>query len=233
MKLPVRQLCLTLLLGLGLVTTPCLSQELPAPTDLEVVRDGNLFKGRWNAVKGASYYEVWVNSFGRWSFNPKKLETSPFTSSFELPVSDERAVFKVRAMDAEGKPGKYSADVPATRFAKKDKVKTTSTTNQSKGKDASFDPKAPPPDRPTSLFAIWVEPSVIKLVWRGPKEAKSYSVEELVEGKWKSIPFIEFPKVNNALIKKHPSPGPYKFRVRSVGANGRASEPSRPTTAKR
>jgi hypothetical protein len=220
-----------MLLALSLTLTSS-AQDLPAPTDFVVERVGDNFEGRWKAVEGASYYEVWVEKFGRWSFNRKDLETSPFTSSFELRVADERSQFKVRAVDASGRAGKYSAEVRAKVRPIEPQTDPKSATNKPESRDR-FDPTAPPPDPPTSLFTVWSDNDTIKLVWRGVKGAKNYSVEEFIEEKWVSIPSIEFPKPNTAIIKKHPTPGPYKFRIRSVGTNGRASEPSRPTTAKR
>lgn len=211
------------------------AQELEAPGDLKVVRKGDFFRGRWSPVRGSAYYEVWVEKFGRWSFNKKNLATTPFTSSFELPVEDERARFRVRAVDSSGNPGAFSAEVRAVRAVETpDEEKSTSSSTYREGGKSTdtFDPKAPPPEPPTSLFALWTDKDTIKLVWSGPKNAVKYSVEEYRDGQWISIPLIEFPKKNNAVIKNHPTPGPYKFRVRSVGSNGRASKPSRSTTAK-
>ena len=198
-------------------------------------RDGEIYRGRWEAVPGASYYEVWVKNFGRWTFDPNELQTSPFTSSFELRVMDDRARFKVRAVDSKGTGGIYSDEVaPVRKAADNSEDETRSNAPSTTGSGGTdFDPKAPPPEPPTGLFTIWVEQDVIKLVWQDSKGAKNYAVEEYVDGKWTSPARIEFPRENTAMIKGHPAPGPYQFRVRAVGKNGRASEPSRPTTAKR
>lgn len=221
-----------LLLLLALGTALC--EPLPAPQELIVERDGRMFRGRWQAVKGASFYEVWINSYGGWSFNSKKLETSPFTSSFEIPVSDERSLFKVRAVDSSGIKGEFSADSRAVlKKTSTESTTKTSPTRNGSGTKTTFDPKAPPPKPPTGLFCLWTDSTTLKVVWRGVSGAKRYSLEEYRDGKWTSVPLVEFPKPNNALLKNYPTPGPYRFRVRSVGANGRASEPSRPTTAKR
>jgi len=213
------------------------SQPLSAPTGLTVESDGETFRGHWTPVKGASYYEVWIEKFGRWSFNEKEFETSPFTSSFEIRVADERSRFKVRAMSADGESGAFSAVVKArlVQPAPPENVGMTTSPSdkESKATPDAFDAKAPPPDPPTSLFTLWTDNSVIKLIWREAKGAKNYAVEELIDDEWVSIPSIEFPTPNTAIIKNHPTPGPYKFRVRSVGFNGRASEPSRATTARR
>ena len=210
-------------------------ETLPAPTNLAVKRHDRLFKGRWDAVKGASYYEVWVNAFGRWSFDPKKLATSPFTSSFEIPVTDERALFKVRAVDSSGIKGEFSTDIKATVAPIEPEETNVGSTNSTSGirRADKFDPKAPPPDAPTGLFSLWTDNTTLKLVWREVKGAEKYAVEEYREDRWQSIPLLEFPKPNNAILKNYPTPGPYRFRVRAIGSNGRASEPSRPTTASR
>ncbi|HIB69427.1 MAG TPA: hypothetical protein EYO33_31185 [Phycisphaerales bacterium] len=235
----IRQLSASLLLtGLLLpgLSTAGSSETLPSPTNLSVERHDRTFKGRWDAVKGASYYEVWVNAFGRWSFDPKKLPTSPFTSSFEIPVTDERSVFKVRAVDSSGIKGDFSADVKATVAAPEttetEALSSSSNTTNGRGPD-KFDPKAPPPEAPTGLFSLWTDNTTLKLVWREVKGAEKYAVEEYRDERWQSIPLLEFPKPNNAILKNYPTPGPYRFRVRAIGSNGRASEPSRPTTASR
>lgn len=219
-----------LLLALPVVA----DQDLAAPTGLVVERDGEMYRGRWNAVSGASYYEVWVKNFGRWTFNPKTLETSPFTSSFSLRVEDDRARFKVRAVDSEGVPGDYSSEIaPVLKTAEGSGKNGKDPKTGSGRKSSDFDPEAPPPEPPTGLFTVWTEQDVIRLVWQTSKGAKNYAVEEYRDGKWTSPPKIKFPKKNTAVIENHPAPGPYQFRVRAVGKNGRASEPSRPTTAKR
>jgi hypothetical protein len=220
-------------LPLFLLSLPVLADGLAAPDELIVERDGDMYKGRWQAVPGASYYEVWVKNFGRWTFNPNTLATSPFTSSFEIRVEDERARFKVRAVDTEKVAGEYSAEtVPVKKAAKKAEPEERES-RLTGGKVDRFDPDAPPPAPPTGLFTVWTEPDVIKLVWQDSKGAKNYAVEEYSDGKWTSPARIEFPRKNAAIIKNHPAPGPYKFRIRAVGNNGRASEPSRTTTAQR
>lgn len=219
-----------------LAVAPTAAQEgsLSAPSALVVEREGDMFHGRWEAVPGASYYEVWVKNFGRWTYDSNEMQHSPFTSSFELRVMDERARFKVRAVDSEGTKGAYSDEVaPLWKKADSSDSKERATTSTRSSGTSEFDPKAPPPEPPTGLFTIWVEPEVIKLVWQESKGAKNYAVEEFRDGSWTSPPSIEFSSDNTALIKGHPAPGPYKFRVRAVGRNGRASEPSWPTTAKR
>lgn len=225
-------LCALLCLSLS---TLAQSQILAAPKALVVERDESFFYGRWSSVPGASHYEVWVKSYGRWSFNEKELETSPLTSSFQLPISDERALFKVRAVSPTGIPGEYSEEVLARRKQSQESPGASGSESDNSGSASTpdFDPKAAPPEPPTGLFALWIDNNTVKLVWQGSVGAKNYSVEEYKEDKWISIPLIDFPKPNTALIKSHPTPGPYRFRVRAVGKNGRASEPSRTTTVER
>lgn len=226
-----------ILLGLAVLLFSPLSaaaEPLAAPEDLVVEREELFFEGRWTPVAGASRYEVWVNRFGRWSFNPKDDDTSPLTSSFKLPVTDERALFRVRAVNAQGEPGEFSDEAAPVRKKKTGRTDSSLSSGTVVAPPVSdFDPKAPAPEAPTGLFAIWSEPSTIKLVWHESAGAKNYSVEEFKDDRWTAIATIEFPKPSTAIIKNHPAPGPYRFRVRAVGKNGRASEPSRPTTALR
>lgn len=210
------------------------AEGLPAPTNLLVKQVDDRFAGRWDAVEGASYYQVWVKAFGRWSFHEKTLETSPFTSSFELKTEDERSLFKVRAVGPNGTVGAFSEEVPAVQQQSVAPEVLNHEQSASEGSEqGAFDPKATAPEPPTSLFAVWIEQGVIKLVWQVSVGAKNYAVEELMGPKWTSVSRIEFPKSNTALISGHPAPGPYRFRVRAVGKNGRASEPSRSTTIQR
>lgn len=226
----------TLVLGLALVAL-CfgygLAETLPAPQNLKVELRKDTVKGRWDPIKGASYYEVWTQAFGKWRYDEKGLASSPFTSSFELPLSDGRTRYKVRAVGPDGEKSGFSNEAIAAEL-KPENTSTSKKPDYSKsGKTPGFDPKAPPPEPPTSLFAVWNGARDIRLVWQGAENAKKFTVEEFKDGKWISVARIKFPKKNTALISNHPMPGPYKFRVRAVGKNGRASRPSRPTTAKR
>lgn len=221
---------LWLLLGLSIMVSPLWAQPLPAPENLSVTYDGSVFRGRWSAVPEASYYEVWVRLYGNWKFSEKDHNASPFTSSFEIPGSDDRAVFKVRAVTAGGEKGRFSDETQASR----EEVSTgpTRPVGVTGGHDG-FDPNAPAPQAPTSLFAIWGDPREIRLVWQATEGAVRYTVEELKDGAWVSVTNVEYLKSTTAVLKGKPMPGPYQFRVRAIGRNGRASEPSRPTTAKR
>ncbi|MCA9797442.1 MAG: fibronectin type III domain-containing protein, partial [Candidatus Eremiobacteraeota bacterium] len=96
------------------------------------------------------------------------------------------------------------------------------------------DPKAPAPDAPTGLFAFFTSQDEIKLTWRAVRLADRYYVEEELEGKWEPVkPEVQVRSSNEVLIKEHPTPGPYRFRVRAVGKNGKSSSPSFPVTARR
>lgn len=209
---------------------PVFCQELGVPQNFKVEMTRESASGRWDAVSGASYYEVWTEAFGRWRFDEKNLDSSPLTSSFQLPTSDRSMKFKVRAVGPNGEKGEFSAEVVAEQADSK----TTASKKYASGQNkVSFDLDAPAPKTPTSLFAVWNKARVIRLVWKGDPKAARYSVEEQRDGKWISVSRIKFPKKNTALIEGHPMPGPYKFRVRAVGKNGKASKPSRSTTAKR
>lgn len=220
-----------LLAGIVLLWSAAWAEPLPAPQGFSVTNDGHVFRGRWEAVPGASYYEVWTRQYGNWRFNEKDPETSPFTSSFELPGSDDRFRFKVRAVSGDGERGEFSDEAQAVLEISKP-VSKPGSTGVAGGGDG-FDLEAPPPPPPSSLFAVWTEPREIRLVWQSTEKADHYIIEELRDGKWLSVVGAEFPKPTTAILKDKPAPGPYQFRVRAVGRNGRASEPSRPTTAKR
>ena len=214
---------------------PALAQTLPAPEDFRVTMADGKFSGRWKPVRGATHYEIWTKSFGGWRFDEKSFQMSPLTSSFELRVDNDRTRFKVRAVSSGGEKGKFSRAVSATRNSAEspDSAGGKSTRSYQKKQGPNIDLEAAAPGPPTGMLAVWSDPRVIRLVWQAPKEATKFSVEEFVNGKWVSVRELTFPKRTTALIKNHPMPGPYKFRVRSVGANGRASKPGRPTTARR
>lgn len=216
-------------LSLGLVW----AQPLETPTNLTVKLGGDSAQGSWDAVKGASYYEVWTQTFGKWTYDEKDLASSPLTSSFKLDVQDRRTLFKVRAVGPDGEKSEFSDEVVGSETVKETAEDTEDTDYSQPSGGSEFDPKAPPPEPPTSLFAVWNEARVIRLVWQGGSKAVKFTVEEEVEGEWVSVHEISFPKKNTALIEGRPMPGPYKFRVRAIGKNGRASEPSRATTARR
>jgi hypothetical protein len=227
---PLKQLLLAGLLMVALVSA-ALAEPLPAPRDLTVINQNGLFQGRWQAVPGASHYEVWTRLYGNWKFNEKDFNATPFTSSFELPGNDDRMTFKVRAVSPNGQKGAFSEEVRATMSAEPEPISQDSGTRQ--GVPDDFDPQAAPPAAPSSLFAVWSEPREIRLVWQASEKAARYTVEEFKDGKWVGVIDLEFVKETTAIIKDKPMPGPYQFRVRAIGRNGRASEPSRATTAKR
>ncbi len=219
------------LLCWGALATAVIAQPLVPPTNLSVTVDGSVYRGRWDAVPGASYYEVWMRLYGNWKHNEKDPDASPFTSSFEIPGSDDRATFKIRAVAPDGAKGAFSEEAQATEA-----VLPRPGANPSTGPgrvDDGFDPEAPPPSPPNSLFAVWADPREIRLVWQASEKATRYTIEEFRDEKWVSVTKVEFVKDTTAVLKDRPMPGPYQFRVRAIGRNGRASEPSRPTTAKR
>lgn len=226
-----------LLLLLASIANPVSSQPLPAPEDLEVSFDGEVFRGRWSPVSGASSYQVWTRLHGGWRFDEREFWSAPFTSSFELPGSDDRILFKVRAVSPDGTFGEFSAEsTPIER----DREEHSDLRRHSPSRDASsstaagdFDPDAPPPEPPGGLFAVWDEGGTVRLVWTESPGAVKYAVEEQIDERWTAPVQIAFPRKNTALIENRPTPGPYTFRVRAVGKNGRASTPSRPTTLSR
>lgn len=220
--------------GIIFVSVPGLCDEMAGPTSFTVTNDGSTFRGRWDPVKGASYYEVWTQQFGGWRHDEKDFAQSPFTSSFELPGDDDRTKFRVRAVFPDQSKGEFSDTATAQPVASEASGPASTTkTGRAPSGSSDFDPEAPPPEPPSSLFAVWNDPREIRLVWQASKGAVRYSVEEMVDDTWVSVQGIEFPKDTSATIKDRPMPGPYQFRIRAVGRNGRASEPSRATSAKR
>ena len=227
----MRRLRFRPLLLLLLLTAAAHAEPLAAPQNFSVSTDGSMFRGRWDAVEGASYYEVWTKLYGKWRFSEKEHEYSPFTSSFEVPGGDDRMMFRVRAVSADGRQGDFSQEQQATPVSVTP-TQTSSTSASSKGASDGFDPEAPAPEAPSSLFAVWTDPREIRLVWQATDKAVKYTVEEFKDGKWSGVLDVEYSKDTTAVLKNRPQPGPYQFRVRAIGRNGRSSEPSRPTTAK-
>ncbi len=223
--------CVQIALAVVLLVSPGWSESLEIPEELSVSHDGSTFRGRWQAVKGASHYEVWTKLYGNWRFDSKEPEMSPFTSSFEVRGSDDRMWFKVRAISGSGKVGPFSDEVQAIPTVVGASPQRPVLTDPSDKRD-DFDPETPAPEPPSSLFTVWTDPREIRLVWQASPKAIRYTVEELKDGKWVSLPKVDYPKPTTAVIKDKPQPGPYQFRVRAVGRNGRTSEPSRPTTAR-
>lgn len=219
------------------LASPVLGQAsaLDAPKNFSVKVVEGRFHGKWSPVPGATHYEVWTKGFGGWRYDDKEYQTSPLTSSFELTVDNDRTQFKIRAVDAGGQKSDFSPVVSAETSSKvqaNDEAEENSP-DDSERSESGIDIDAPAPGPPTSMLAVWADSRVIQLVWQAPEQAVKFSIEELIDGEWVSVRRVTFPKRTTALIEGHPMPGPYKFRIRSVGANGRASQPSRPTTARR
>jgi hypothetical protein len=83
-------------------------------------------------------------------------------------------------------------------------------------------------------MAVFSENDRVQLSWRKVPGAASYQIEEEVEGKW--VPaenVVGEPASNKVVVLDRPLPGPWRFRVISVGSNGKRSEPSWPATAHR
>ncbi len=231
---------LVLLLAL---TLPVFAQ-LPAPTNLRATLptgvDGiTRVDLRWDPVPGATGYEVLQFRGKDWWFDEEDPNRTPFTSSTTITglTEDSPYEFVVRAVGAQGVKSPNSATV-GIRTASKSAVVAAATnpkppTTQSTPKPR-VDVSAPAPDEPTGLFAVFSENDRVQLSWRKAAGAASYQIEEEVEGKW--IPakdIVGAPESNSVVILNHPLPGPWRFRVISVGGNGKRSEPSWPATAHR
>lgn len=227
--------CAALLLLVTLGSVALSAEPLSTPEGLHVTFDGEMFRGRWTPVPGASGYQVWTRLHGGWRFDEREFWSVPFTSSFELPGDDDRIRFRVRAVAPDGSLSEFSRDVaPVRETPEEARAESSSGRATSAGRGGGdFDPDAPPPEVPTGLFAVWEEGRTVRLVWSESPDAVKYAVEEQIDGRWTAPAQISFPRKTTALIEDRPMPGPYVFRVRAVGKNGRASQPSRPTTLSR
>lgn len=78
-------------------------------------------------------------------------------------------------------------------------------------------PKGPPPPAPEGLLGFFGSDDTIRLSWRPIRDASGYVVEEEKNGRW--IAPEEGVIIENRAsltLKRHPSPGPYYFRVYAV-----------------
>lgn len=211
-----------------------LAEPLGAPTHVQIVLRSTTAHGRWNSVTGAAFYEVWTKLHGGWHFSSKEEQFSPLTSSFQDSHADERTWYKIRAVSAKGEKSEFSEAVRATVLDEElDSRRDDLSPLPSGTNPTQFNPDSPPPAPPESLFAVWSSAREVQLIWRTSPGAVSYAVEELVNDRWVSVIDLQFSKETTAVLKDRPMPGPYAFRVRAVGRNGRASAPSRVTTLKR
>ncbi|MGE0491689.1 MAG: fibronectin type III domain-containing protein [Vulcanimicrobiota bacterium] len=230
---------LSLVTGLLVLLAGLALAQPSAPTGLTVTPNEEVagVNLRWDPVPGAVGYEVlqWRN--GKWWFNDEDPSRTPLTSSTTIgnlePNTEYR--FSVRAVGGEGEAGALSEAVEASTRPREVTVRPTQPDAPvPNGSTTMVDPKLPAPDAPTGLFAFFTSQDEIKLTWRASRLADRYYVEEELQGQWAPVkPEVQVRSANEVMIKNHPTPGPYRFRVRAVGKNGKSSTPSFPVTARR
>ncbi len=214
--------------------------DISAPVGLKATHDPESPSSRlnlkWKPVAGAVGYEVLEWKEGKWVFSEDDPSRIPFTSSTTiaglLPSTSYK--FCVRAIGGDGKPSPVGEAIEVMTRSRA--VSMTSSPSQEEPTTVGLrDPKAPAPKTPTGLFAFFTESDVIKLTWRKSPRATRYYVEEQDKsGKWVTVEkFVGERSDTEILIPNHPSPGPYRFRVRAVGANGKSSDASFPVSARR
>ncbi|HXE73579.1 MAG TPA: fibronectin type III domain-containing protein [Candidatus Nitrosotenuis sp.] len=191
---------------------------------------------RWEPVPGAVGYEVLQMRGGQWWLNEDDPNCIPITTSATLGGLEpgRTYLFRVRAVGPHSSVSQPSEPVEARTLDPEMVSRPGPAPVATSTATRRIDPEAPPPPPPTGLFAIFQDSETIRLAWRSVPEAASYKVEEEKDGKWVALPGEEgYPKSPTTLLPDHPLPGPYKFRVRSVGANGKVSEPTLPVTVER
>lgn len=231
---------LTVLLALGL-WLPALSQGLPAPSNLRASVPAGVdgitrIELRWDPVPGASGYEVLQFKGKDWWFDEDDPNRTPFTSSTTITglTEDSPYEFVVRAVGPQGTKSPNSTSVGVRTASRGSVVSAATRPKPDTPRKPGVDPKAPAPDEPTGLFAVFSENDRVQLSWRKSQGASTYQIEEEVEGKW--VPaqnIVGAPEANTVVILDHPLPGPWRFRVIAVASNGKRSEPSWPATAHR
>ena len=211
-----------------------------APTGLiaEPAEEGTAVELSWDRVKGAVGYEVLEWKRGEWRLNDRDMNRVPLTSSTTINQLSNGLTYRfaVRAVFEDGKstPLSQPVDYVAKREVKVFRKPDQSQVGKRRNRVDQIDPKAPPPEAPTGLFALFSGQDVIKLSWRKVSGATRYFIEEEKNGEWIPVEKLDMAEgANVADIKNHPTPGPYRFRVRAVGRNGKSSDPSFPCTARR
>lgn len=234
-----------LLVGLllALWALPALADGLPAPQGLRVSpasgpEGQTTLVLQWEPVPGAFGYEVFMFKAGQWDLDEDDTDCIPMTASTRIGGLDPDTPyeFRVRAVGAGGAVSPMTAAVGARTVAVGSVGHTAVTATppaQQRRKEA--DVAGPAPDAPSSAIGVFADSDTINLSWRKVAGASHYRVEEEKDGKWVEIPDANggLPQANRTVLKDHPRPGPFRFRISAVGANGRMSEPSLPVTVLR
>jgi hypothetical protein len=94
-------------------------------------------------------------------------------------------------------------------------------------------PKGPPPPAPEGLLGFFGSDDTVRLSWRPIRDASGYVVEEEKNGQWLAPEEgVIIENRASIVLKRHPSPGPYYFRVYAV-RYGLRSTPSLPVRVER
>lgn len=186
---------------------------------------------RWDPVPGAFGYEVYEYRGGRWVLDEENPSRIPVTTSTRLAglQPDTPYEFRVRAVGPDGQVSPMSEPVGGRTLAPGESAPAPPPAAPAP------DPAEPPPPAPTGVIAVFGEDDTVQIAWRAVPGAVSYRVERQEEdGEWALIPGAAGrPSEPRTTVPGCPVPGPYRFRVRSVGADGQLSEPTWPVTVER
>lgn len=161
---------------------------------------------------------------------------SPSTGSAPLPVVDNAPI-----PDEKPAPAKEADDpalagidlnAPITDLVPPP-PKPAGSPAAAKAASTENRPVGPPPPAPEGAMAFFAGDDTVRLSWRVVREATGYIVEEQKEGQW-ITPEGGVIQENRPsfTLKRHPSPGPYWFRVTAV-RYGVRSNPGWPVKVER
>lgn len=231
---------LALLLALA---APALAESLPTPRNVSVqpapgVEGQTTLVLQWEPVPGAFGYEVWVWQDGQWRLDEEDTSLIPVTASTRVSglKPDTPYEFRVKATAGGGTASELSEPVGGRTLALGAGVaapvppRPAASPVRSTGAEAS----GPPPEAPSGTLGIFPDAYSVQLAWRKVAGAAYYRIEEEKDGRWIELagPSGQ-PRENRVTLPGHPRPGPFRFRVFAVGANGRMSEPSMSITVSR
>lgn len=213
--------------------------NLPAPTGLTVTAPPapagvSRLDLRWEKVPGAMGYEILQLRNGKWWFNEDDPNRTPLTTSTSISGLEPQTSYEfcVRAVGGSGISSAMSTPVGArTQGRQEINVSSNPTTRPTPGQSdvliTSGKDKGKAPEAPSGIFGTFPQQDRIKLSWRPVPGASGYVIEEMKEGVWKPAEdIVGAREATSVIIINHPTPGPYKFRLRAIGTNGKFSEPS-------
>lgn len=227
---------------LALWALPVLADGLAAPQGLRVApasgpEGQTTLVLQWEPVPGAFGYEVFLFKAGDWDLDEDDTDCTPMTASTRIGGLDPDTPyeFRVRAVGAGGSVSPMSPAVGARTVAAGSVGHTAATATPPPPRRTQADVAGPAPDAPTSAIGVFADSDTINLSWRKVAGASHYRVEEEKDGKWVEISGADggLPTGNRTVLKDHPRPGPFRFRISAVGENGKMSEPSLPVSVLR